>query len=99
MPLLAVAIAIGVLGVVFMVGLAERAVDRARAQTAADAAALAGVYEGRRGADELADLNGADLVAYDELGPIVRVVVSIGTARAEALAALEWGYIPIDPPD
>lgn len=97
LPLVAVVVAAAVLVVVFVLGLAERAVAAAQAQTAADAAALAAVYEGRSGAEDLADLNGAQLVAYDDDGPVVRVVVSMDGVRAEARAVLEWDFIPIDP--
>lgn len=98
LPLMALAVAAAVLAVVLVSGLAERAVNRARAQTAADVAALAGLYEGRPGALQLADLNGAQLVAYDDSGPVVRVVVSVQGVRAEAWAALEWDFIPSNPP-
>ncbi len=98
LPMMAVAVATAVLAVVLVAGLAQRAVNRARAQTTADVAALAALYEGRSGAFELADLNGAQVVAYDDAGPVVRVVVSVQGVQAEAWAALEWDFIPSDPP-
>ncbi len=62
------------------------AVSRARAQTAADAAALAGAADGRGAAEALAQENGARLDKYEELGSSVRVHVSIGDAKAVARA-------------
>lgn len=61
-------------------------VDRQRAQAAADAAALAGVVEGRTAAAELAAANGGLLVAWSESGDEVTVVVEVGGQRARARA-------------
>lgn len=61
-------------------------VDRQRAQAAADAAALAGVSEGRGGAAALAAANGGVLVAWSESGDEVTVVVVVGGQRAQARA-------------
>jgi Flp pilus assembly protein TadG len=60
--------------------------DRARAQAAADAAALAGAAEGREAAADLAEANGGVLESFEEGGADVRVVVRVGRARAEAQA-------------
>jgi hypothetical protein len=59
------------------------------AQTAADAAALAGAAEGRDAADELAGANGADIDRYEVDGADVdvRVHVADGWARARARRA------------
>ena len=66
--------------------LAGRAQLMARAQTAADAAALAGT-EGRRGAAaELAAANGAELADFDEDGGVVRVRVGLDGESAAAAA-------------
>ena len=66
--------------------LAGLAVDRARAQTAADAAALAGVTAGEPSARRLAEANGAELVQFGRLGGDVRVVVRLRSAEARARA-------------
>jgi Flp pilus assembly protein TadG len=77
------AVAVGRLGGVL--------VDRQQAQTAADAAALAGVEGGRAAAADFAARNGGTLVAYDEVGSgsgvrTVTVTVSAGEATATARA-------------
>jgi hypothetical protein len=66
-------------------------IDRIRAQTAADAAALAALRGGRGAAAELAERHGGELVSF-ERGPgedRVNVVVQVGdrTARAAATDA------------
>ena len=71
--------------------LGEAAVARAHAQTAADAAALAGAADGRTAATATAAANGARLVAFEPLGRDVRVTVEWGPARATARATSEGG--------
>jgi Flp pilus assembly protein TadG len=61
--------------------------QRQRAQTAADAAALAGLDGGRAASARLATLNGASLVSFDRQGFFVTVVVSLGRVRARARAS------------
>ena len=64
------------------------AIDRSRAQTAADAAALASLRGGRRAALDLAERHGAELVSFT-VGPIseqVTVVVRVGDAIAMSVA-------------
>jgi len=68
------------------------ALDRTRAQTAADAAALGSLDGGRSAARQLAAAHGADLVSW-ERGPgssevmvVVTVVVRIGDSSATARA-------------
>lgn len=63
-----------------------QAVDRARAQTAADAAALGGVVAGQPAARHLAEANGAELVRFERLGADVRVVVRVRSMEARARA-------------
>lgn len=67
--------------------LSVAAADRARAQTAADAAALGGVVEGEEVASDLARSNGATLLSFVSDGDRVDVRVSfrdaVATARAE----------------
>ena len=74
-------------GIVVLGRLGGAATARARARTAADAAALAGAAEGRPAAVALAEANGAELVSYEEAGldTVVRVrlgpAVAVGRAR------------------
>lgn len=63
-----------------------RIVDRGRAQTAADAAVLAGTTGGRTAAARLAASNGAVLLSYAEDGDVVTVVVDVGGEQATARA-------------
>jgi hypothetical protein len=63
-------------------------VDRTRAQTAADAAALVSLDGGRPSAEALAERHGAELVSWAR-GPAdgeVTVVVRLGDAHATARA-------------
>jgi len=72
---------------VVAVGLfSQRIVDRGRAQTAADAAALAATEGGRAAAQRLAASNGAVLVGYTEAGDVVTVVVELDGERVTARA-------------
>jgi hypothetical protein len=61
-------------------------VDRQRAQAAADAAARAGVIDGRAAAGALAAANGGVLVSWSESADEVTVVVDVGGQRARARA-------------
>jgi uncharacterized membrane protein len=89
LPLGAVVMAAAVLMVLMVIELGTRAVDRAEAQTAADMAALAAVFEGRSGAVDLARRNGATLIGYRDDGRVVWVEVAIGEARARARAVFD----------
>ena len=63
-------------------------IDRTRAQTAADAAALAALQGGRGAAAVLAERHGGELVSF-EPGPgehRVNVVVQVGERTARAVA-------------
>src|SRR5690349_2813803 len=89
----ALVVALALLLIVGLTRLGTAAVDRARARTAADAAALAGVVEehrgggaGRRAATEVAARNGARLVAYEADGATVEVTVQIDDAHATSRA-------------
>ncbi len=82
-------LAVVVLAALSFVGVgmfAVRIVDRGRAQTAADAAVLAGTTGGRSAAGRLAASNGAVLLAYTEVGDVVTVVVEVDGERATARA-------------
>lgn len=63
-----------------------RVLDRGRAQTAADAAALAATIGGMPAAQRLASSNGGRLISYSETGDAVVVVVDVGGERATARA-------------
>jgi Flp pilus assembly protein TadG len=64
-------------------------VDRQRAQSAADAAALAGVTGGRVASADLAAANGAVLTAWSRDGFEVTVTVRVGDHDATARATDE----------
>ncbi|MDQ1374509.1 MAG: hypothetical protein QOJ09_1847 [Actinomycetota bacterium] len=74
------------------------AVDRARASTAADAAALAGAAEGRQAAGDLARANGGRVLHYDQFGDDDRVRVAVGAAEATARARRTGGRRLAPPP-
>jgi hypothetical protein len=85
-PLLAVVVLVAG-GAAMLIGrLGGAAIDRARASTAADAAALAGAAEGPTSARALAAENEGDLVTYRAVGLRVSVVVRVGRAVARATA-------------
>ena len=85
-PLVVALIGVAVVVLWALVPLAQGAQERARAATAADAAALAGAAEGEDAAREVASANGARLVEWRARGPMVWVIVELGDARAEAKA-------------
>ena len=62
------------------------AVEAAQAQTAADAAALAGAAEDEDAASEVAEANGAELVSFVQEGLEVQVQARVGGAEAVARA-------------
>lgn len=86
LPLIGFVLAVMLMTTSVVIGLAVRVVDRAQAQSAADAAALAGVMEGRSGADRLARANGGALVSFEASDNAVQVVVQVDRWRAEARA-------------
>lgn len=67
------------------------AAGRARARTAADAAALAGVTGGRSAAEHIADEDGGSLESFHSDGDEVEVTVRVGDRRATARARSEVG--------
>lgn len=69
-----------------LVPLAQAVSQKTRARSAADAAALAGAAEGEEAAREVADANGARLVAWRADGLDVWVEVTVGEAHAVAKA-------------
>ena len=86
LPLLALVLAVVLFTTSVVIGLSSRALDRAQAQAAADAAALAGVMDGQGAASRLAAANDAVLVLFEASDNAVRVVVEVDGWRAEARA-------------
>lgn len=86
LPLLSVVVALAALVVIGLGRLGAVVVSRAEAQTAADAAALAGAIHGRPAADGLAAANGGRLVAWLQAGAEVEVVTEVRGERARARA-------------
>ena len=70
----------------FVVRLGAAAADRAKAQGAADAVALAGAADGRSSAEAMAQRNGVSLTEYTEAGDDVTVTVELNGAQATAQA-------------
>ena len=85
-PLVLGLVALAVLVALAIGPLAELANDRARARTAADAAALAGAADGEATAREVASANGGRLVLWRSEGAEVWVGVKVGRATAAAKA-------------
>ena len=78
-----------------LVAVADRSLDRSRAQTAADAVALVSLEGGRAAAERLARRHGAEIETWtrgpgpNEAGMVVTVVVTVGEATASARASNE----------
>lgn len=87
-PLVAGIMAVAVVLLITVAELGRTAADGARARTAADAAALAGVAEGPDAAARLAAENGGTLVSYAADDNAVLVTVRVGRVSATARAAL-----------
>jgi hypothetical protein len=88
LPLIVVAVLVAAVAALALGRLGTRAIGSARAQTAADAAALAGVRGGYPAAAQLAAANGARLVSFTLNGRDVRVRVEADDTVAEAHAVL-----------
>src|SRR6476646_10249961 len=84
--LLLAVVVVAALAVVGIGQFSARIVDRGRAQTAADAAALAATSGGRPAAVRLASANGAILIGYAEDADAVTVVVELHGETAQARA-------------
>lgn len=89
-PLIALGLALVAGAIILLALLGNLATDRARARTAADAAALAGAAEGPDVARRVAAANGSSIEAYHRAGDEVEVTVKVGDARATARAQLRW---------
>jgi len=81
-----VTVAVLALLLVAMTAYGGRLADRARAQSAADAAALALVLEGPSMAAELVSAHGATMVSSSFDGETAIVTVRVGTSTATASA-------------
>ncbi len=86
MPLVAFVLAMVLVATWLLVGISDRAIDRTRAQSAADAAALAGVAEGESAASAVAQRNGAALTSFVREGDEVLVTVVVDGVEAVARA-------------
>lgn len=86
LPLMVVAVVLAGTLALFVGRMGGAAGDRARAQTAADASALAGAAEGEDAARALASANGARVLSYVQQGLDTRVVVELGRAQASGKA-------------
>jgi len=85
--LIVVAVVVVLASVALAIGRFGRTLnDAARAQTAADAAALAGSLGGIERATELAHANDAELVLFVSQGDDVLVTVSVDGVKASARA-------------
>lgn len=85
-PLIAVVLVLAGLLLIPTGLLVRAAVERAEAQSAADAAALAGALEGEAAARRIAADNDADLIAFTARDDTVEVTVVVGDRRATARA-------------
>jgi uncharacterized membrane protein len=89
LPLAAAIIVLAAAAMLLVVNVGRAANERARARTAADAAALAGAAEGRGAAEAIAAANHAVIESYVELPDGVQLTVQVGEATATARAAQE----------
>jgi hypothetical protein len=88
-PAVAFVLVLLVVSLFVLARVARAVADRGRARTAADAAALAGVYDGEPAAREMAERNGGRLVRFARAGHQVEVTVEIGEMSAVARAELD----------
>ena len=86
MPLAMAAIVVAGLLTIAVGSMAADVVDAARAQTAADAAALASIEGGRTAASSMAIEHGGSMVAWSQQGTVITVSVRVGDAVAVARA-------------
>ena len=90
-PLMAGLLALAAVVLVGLVALGNLVAQRAQAQTAADAAALAGAAQRRsRPAVTVAADNDGDLESFAVKGAEVEVTVRVGDVRATSRARREW---------
>lgn len=85
-PLWAIVLVLAALLLVPVALLARATIERAEAQNAADAVALAGALEDEDAARAIARQNGARVASYFQDGATVEVTVVVGGRRASARA-------------
>jgi hypothetical protein len=85
-PLLALVVLLAGAGCLFVAHVGAASLERGRARTAADAAALAGAAAGEFAARSAASANGGRLVSYEAAGTEARVRVEVDRAVASARA-------------
>jgi uncharacterized membrane protein len=91
LPMVGVAVFLVVaIALLVVVGLGHQTDDRARAQSAADAAALAGARDGEGAARSIAAANHAGVESFAIRGGEVEVIVRVGRSTATARARREW---------
>jgi hypothetical protein len=90
LPLVSVVLVLVALVCLGLTRLGGGVADRARARTAADAAALAGARDGEDVAGEVASDNHGELIAYVARDGEVEVTVKVGDATARARAVRRW---------
>lgn len=87
MPLAIAVIVVAAILTIAFGAMARDVIDAARAQTAADAAALASIEGGESGAAAIAGRHGGRLLSWSRSGASVTVVVQVGDAVATARAS------------
>lgn len=89
--LIVIAVTLIICSMVAIVDVSARLVERSRAQTAADSAALAGVDGGRAAANAVAAANGGHIVSFArhvaDDGTDVAVTVAVGDESGSARAS------------
>lgn len=98
-PLAAAMMAVVTVALVGLVPAGRALADRARARTAADAAALAAAVDGEAAARELAHANGAELIEVERTGDEVVVGVRLGDVEARARARATRRHAASSGPD
>jgi uncharacterized membrane protein len=89
-PMMALVLFVVVIVAMVVIRLGLQVDRRARAQSAADAAAIAGATEGEDVAGSVTEANGATLESFVVRGSEVEVVVRLGDERATARARRQW---------
>lgn len=89
-PMMALVLFVVVVVAMVVIRLGLQVDRRARAQSAADAAAIAGATEGEDVAGSVTEANGATLESFVVRGSEVEVVVRLGDERATARARRQW---------
>lgn len=92
LPLIAMIGALILIGLIVLLGAVRNVVSNAaRAQTAADAAALAGATSGEEAARVAASANGGKLIQFKTEGNDAIVTAEVGSSKAKARARVHEG--------